>query len=492
MRLGLYAYLPAWSVDLARRREPADLVLIRRRVAQREVVHACCRRAGALGVRPGMTLAHARALTGPDVLVCAHDPVREQRALRALALRMMRLVPSVMVDLPDALCMDASGCERIYGGPEAIARRVHKTLRDLRLSARVALAPSLAGARALARFGEDEITVASRADLCARIRALPVDALDIDEDACASLREMGLVRISQVEDLPRASLVSRFGDDLVLSLDRMMGRAIEAITPLREEDPLRVQRGFDGPVDHTDAIVRTIDAMLADLLARLARRERGVCMLALDLGRADMPPARVSVRLGAPSRDHAHLMRLLGLRLERVRLGLGVETLCLHAVRTAPLPHRQARAWEHAGGHSSEAAHLGDTLIARLGARRVRRVLWRDGRSPDRIFTNAPAYVEPSAPAPPGSAPTDRPSIVFARPICCDVVLLSPSGPLLRVRWRGASREVLSCLGPERISPHWWEGDEEECDCYRVQLDDGTWLWLWRVQERWLARGEWA
>ncbi len=87
-------------------------------------------------------------------------------------------------------------------------------------------------------------------------------------------------------------------------------------------------------------------------------------------------------------------------------------------------------------------------------------------------------------------APTDRPSLVFEHPIACDMMLLAPDGPLMRVRWRRASRAVTACAGPERIEPEWWRDGSAMREYFRVQVEHGIWLRLCR--ERWLVRGEWV
>lgn len=534
MRVGLSAYLAMWSVDLVRRRarsesgEDPRCVLIRREDHRREVVQACCAEALRAGVRPGMTIAHARALLPADPLVRAHDPEGDARALRALGQRLCERVPIVALDGPDGLLMDASGCERLFGGHREIAREVRGAIAELGFTVRVALAPSLAGARALARHGGGVLVVVGEGDLEARVRTLPVEALPVEGEAIAALREMGFARVGEVMDLPRSDLPARFGDDLLLGLDRMLGRAIEPISGMRPVEEASAERVFDGPVADLGVVHRVLRGLLEELSSRLRARELGVTGLGVRIARADLPTASLTIPLSGATRDAGHLWRLLEARLEGVSLGSGVEWLRVSAKRTSRLPHEQRRAWERED-RGRDLAGLVDTLCARLGRHRVRRVVERETRWPDRRFTHEALAGEArrrpvrsvgrlgdgSGRREPGGerraserrgigrnerartdrevgVPTDRPSLVFDRPIACDVVLRAPDGPPLRVRWRGASRGVRACVGPERIAAEWWRDDGGTRDYFRVCLDDGTWLWLCRENDRWLARGEWA
>ena len=74
MDRALCVYLPTWSIDLLRRRERRSescasdqrkqerALLLAAVVNNRRIVVACCERARTKGVRPGLTVSHARAL----------------------------------------------------------------------------------------------------------------------------------------------------------------------------------------------------------------------------------------------------------------------------------------------------------------------------------------------------------------------------------------------------------------------------------------------
>ena len=65
--------------------------------ANQQLVTACCGQSRRAGVRPGMTVAHARALLSNPVVIDV-DPGRDRRLLERLARWMMRFSPFVAID----------------------------------------------------------------------------------------------------------------------------------------------------------------------------------------------------------------------------------------------------------------------------------------------------------------------------------------------------------------------------------------------------------
>ncbi len=111
-----------------------------------------------------MNLAHARALLPPEALeVQPYQPQRDARALHRLARWLMRFSPVVQADVPDGVLLDIAGCEHLFGGETGMLREMRGTLHRLGFSARLAAAPSIGAAHALARFAETPVTTVQAA-----------------------------------------------------------------------------------------------------------------------------------------------------------------------------------------------------------------------------------------------------------------------------------------------------------------------------------------
>lgn len=469
-------------------------ILLAQRDGQRDVVAAMCPVGARAGVRRGMTIAHARALTPADAHIEPHDPRRDERALSKLAVWATRLAPRVAPDPPDGLLMDMSGCERLYGGVERLLDAVHHAFETLRLPHRVALAPTFAAAWGAARYSESSVVMIEE-NAPQALMALPIEALRLDEPVVAALRDVGVETIEQMAALPRASLPARFGESAVLRLDQMFGRAMETITPVRPAPPVRAQRVFDGPTDRLEAVMFVAKELLGALCDDLWRRQCGARRVTVTLFRSDLSPLALSVRLSRPSRDLKHIWSLLEPKIERAHLGCGVECVRLAAGSVMPMAHEQRAHWvapQRADADES-LGRLLDTLVSRLGDARVTRLEPRESHIPERAFFHRAATASPvreraALPASP------RPSRLFDRPRPIEASLMTPEGPLMLLREAQELRRVRQCVGPERIGGEWWRSDEPERDYYRAQMDDGRWVWVFRRRSdgRWFLHGEWV
>jgi protein ImuB len=529
MARALSLYMPLWAIDLSRRRrrreqgregagaglrdrggaEPA--VLLVSAVGQRQLVEACCPRAAARGVRPGMTLAHARALipraAEGGARVEPFTPERDAAALRALAVWAMRFSPLVTPDPSDGLLMEIDGCEHLFGGERGLIEKLLCQVRTMGFAARVGIGPSFGCAWAVARHGDGSTEIVPESRVRETLARLPVRALRIDEETIAGLREVGITRIGHVLDLPRASVPARFGELLLLRLDQAMGTALETITPVRPREPVRAEIVFDGPTTHQETLEAAARDALADLTGALLAQESGVACLDVSLARADEAPARFAITLSRASRSPRHLWSLLRPHLERVHMGFGIEGILLVATRTRRLRHEQ-EAW--AGGGHEEASvqaamgELVDTMVNRLGPERIVRAVPVETHIPERAFRMTPVLAARKEGQTAAITDSPRPSLLLSRPEPMEVIAVVPDGPVVRLRWRGREQTIVTTIGPERIGAEWWRASPLAAhptaphaptrDYYRVQDRAGRWLWIYRELEmgRWFVHGEWA
>ena len=469
-----------------------------------------------------MTLAHARALlpAGGEIRIEPATPRRDAAALERLALWSMRFSPTVAPDPPEGLLLDITGCQRLFRGEGRLLECLAKDLQSLGLTTRLAAAPTIGCAWAVARFGPDACAMIGDGDddIRAAVALLPVAALRLEADIQDALAMIGIERIEHLFDLPRAALPSRFGADLLLRLDQALGRALETINPIRPVQPVTAQRVFDGPTRQLEAIQITVRQLIAQLQVHLRQRESGALRLDLHLSRIDAAPVYLSVALSRPSRDPKHLWSLLQPQVEKVDLGYGVEQLDLTATRVAPLPHEQTTAWadvEVPGSKhlSRRCGQMLDRLTTRLGADRVRRFDVIETHVPERVFVSRPVLESPpSHQCAAQLTAADRPSLLLASPEPLEVIAVSPDGPPSWLKWRGRAQRIVSSLGPERIAGQWWaegtqarrhegtkggggpEGTGGTRDYFKVQDEQGRWLWVYRQLESncWFVHGQWA
>jgi protein ImuB len=433
--------------------------------------------AAALGLAPGLALADARARAARPLAVAAAEPEADAAALRRLALWATRYAPLVAAD-GDGLLLDVTGAEHLLGGEAALLADLVARLGGFGLPARAACAPTPGLAWALARYGAEPVAHVPAGGEAEALADLPVAALRLPPETPAALRRLGFRRVQSLLDAARAPLARRFGTALVLRLDQALGRRPEPLDPVRPPATYAAVRRLLEPVRRREAVVAHARRLMAELAPALEAADVGARRLRLSLYRVDGRVDALAFGLAEPTRSPDHLVRLLGLRLDRDRLdaGFGFETLRLEAVAVAPMTARRA-----ALGAPKDLAPLRDALAQRTGRRPVR-LLPAASHLPERSVAEAGVGAEGDAPAdwtPP--APGARPLLLLDEAEPVDVVALVPDGPPQRFRWRGRLHHVAHAQGPERIAPEWWRAPAGRTrDYYVVEDAAARRLWLYR------------
>jgi len=452
------------------------------------------------GIRPGLPLADAHAVL-PELRALPADAVAEARTLDGLAAWCGRYTPWTAVEsradpLPGAggLWLDVTGCAHLCGGEAALLRDVVRRLEGLGFAARAAVADTPGAAWAVARFGavaEDGTAVVPTGGLRAALAPLPVVALRLDGATAEGLRRLGLRRVGDLIDLPRAPLAARFGEAVLRRLDEALGRRGESLSPRRPVAPLRSRMAFAEPIAAPTDIAAAVRHLLADLCRHLAEARRGARRLELVLYRADGTCVGAAIGTSRPARDAGHLERLFREKLEGLDPGFGVEVMTLIAAVVEELGPSQDDLTADVAP-DEELARLVDRLGNRLGAANVARLLARASHLPEKACREIPALaasVPSSAGDGAGRPLSPRPLHLLAWPEPVEVMAPVPDHPPLMFRWHGRPHRVVRADGPERIAPEWWLADaplDPEAaeratrDYYRVEDERGRRFWLYR------------
>ena len=453
-----------------------------------EVLTAVDDAARRLGLTSGLALAQARAMH-PDIDVAAEDVEVDTALLDSIADWCLRYTPLVACDMPDGLLLDISGCAHLYGGERELIADLSGRLEKSGFAYSLAIAGTIGSAWAAARYGEP----ASYA--CGEERSvlapLPLSALRLPPATVASLARVGLKRIGDIVDLPRAPLTARFGPDVLRQLDRALGHDHEPLTPRLPVAPYVAEQRFPEPIGREEDVLAITVRLARRLQSALDRGGDGVRRIELSLFRTDGVVRRIAAGTSRPLRDPEEIRALFVERLaalaDTLDPGFGFDMARLSVLVAEPCPPEQIGI---AGGEdATELCRLIDRLSARLGPRRVRRLVARDSHIPELAETALPAqainddtgwstfrHYRNEVDLPP------RPLRLLARPEPIEAVAEVPDGPPLRFRWRRALHEVIAAEGPERIEGAWWsEHDGPTRDYFRVEDKSGLRFWLFRA-----------
>jgi protein ImuB len=520
-------YLSVWlrclPTDRIAKRYPPDALVIAAPVKGALRLFAVNDAAATLGLRVGMPLADARAMY-PKLNVADADESADFALLEAVADWCDRYTPLVGLDPPDGLTLDISGCAHLFGGEAALAQDLMRRLSRQGLQARVAIADTVRCAWGVARFS-GEATVLSGEERDA-IAPLPLAALRLPTETIEALSQVGLKRIADVLDLPRAPLVARFGAIFVRRLDQALGREDEPIAPRLPIPAAITEQRFAEPIALERDVLGTIEKLVGKLGALLERRGEGARLLQAALFRTDGKVFRIEVGTSEPLREPARIRHLFADRLgvigDEVDPGFGYDMLRLAALvteRTAPAQTGLAQP-----DHAEELAHLIDRLGARFGLRRVTRFVEQDTHIPEFAVmavgaalpsplwggstavaqrrragwgsSGEPQFYPPPQPFPSRgegarelatvqdtNIPT-RPIRLLARPEPIEAIAEVPDGPPAQFTWRHVRHMVVHAEGPERIAMEWWRDEAGNVlmrDYFRVESREGLRVWLFRA-----------
>jgi protein ImuB len=437
--------------------------------------------AAGLGIEPGMTLADSRARV-PDLVAFDHAPHDDHAWLERLADGCARYTPWVMLDAPDGLVLDVTGCVHLFAGETALAADVAARFGRLGVMASHAFAGNPDAARALARYGT------SGASEDEAVRRLPVVALGLDGEATLALKRAGLKIVGDVVVRPLSAIAARFGQGAATRVRRIIGEADSPLSPRVVRQPLHVERRFAEPVARTEYALQVLGELTAEAIARLEESHEGGRRFVARFFRTDGLVQRLAVETGRPSRDGALVLRLFRERIDAladpIDPGFGFDLIRLYIPVAEALDAAQLKL-EGGAVAEAELAALIDRLSTRLGRGRIRRFAPRNRHLPEQAeFTLAATEPTVSSdwPRAEEGEPPLRPIHLFDPPQMIENVIAGlPDGPPRQFRWRRTLHDIARAEGPERIAAPWWTPREALTrDYYRVEDRRGRRLWIFR------------
>jgi protein ImuB len=435
--------------------------------------------------------------------------------LRSLAHRCRHYSPLVGIEdseTPDSLFLDITGGAHLFGGEGWMVRQVVADFRRWGFVVRAAVADTIGAAWALSRTAARPVIVppGRQAQVLNR---LPVEALRISAEVAEVLRTLGLSTIGHLAALPRETLPSRFGPEILRRLDQAWDHIPEPIVPERPEEPIEAAWGCEPPIESRAAIEVILQRLLERVTNRLQRRNAGILQMDIELSVPGTEPTRFTVGLVRPSLDQKRLRELLHLQLERLQLRGGLAGAMLRVTRTAPLDVDQTALFETA--ERRHARRDLDSLLNRLSNRLGPRAVLCPRLFPDYQPERAVEYatlaeskgrdLQPrqaqkqrrkksshDSELPSRESNPRRPLRLFPEPVPVKVWSVRPHGPPVRLNWRDRDQQIVHCEGPERIETGWWRSPAVHRDYFRADTEDGQRLWLFHARDEgsWFVHGE--
>jgi protein ImuB len=516
-------WLPNWPIQrlvAAGAELKARSVLLYEAKPQRGLkIAACSRAARRAGVHAQMPLAEAIALVEGDrnareesiaPRIEAHDPIADRQAIEELALWCQQFSPIVgleEVSQPSSLYLDVTGLAPLFGGEKALAARIRQAFAERRITVRTALADTLGAAWGIAHFAEPRNELADFLLPTSHLLSLPVAALRLLPESVDCLSDLGIDCVEQLAQLPRETLSSRFGELVLKRLDQARGLLPEALVSHKPSAEFQVEWLLEHPTDRQAMIDFVLESLVEKLIPPLVARREGILRLECRMDLQSTEPLRFCLGLYRASTASKHLLGLLHLQLEKLRLRAKVCAIRLTVLAVGALEREQQELFAEDRDLASprHLASLVDRLASRLGREAVLQPKLLADAQPEHACQYFPLAGRAKKmgskkssqksgrakePEKPERALPLRP-LWLAAPIALEAMAVAPEGPPIRFSAAGSEHRVKTVWGPERIETGWWRHQGVRRDYYRVETQTGQRFWLFRrlKDHRWFLHG---
>jgi len=382
--------------------------------------------ARALGVRPGQTIAQARArASNLAVRVVRPEAVRGELArLAEVALAFGATVAFAEAGAGhasrDVLWVDVTGCAHLHAlpghdGEAVLGIRLARVLEGLGHTCAVAIADGprvaaiLASAAADARAaraalakrkgarvhpddGEAPVVVVPPGKNAAALAPLPASVLPLAESDVRWLHTIGVRTVAELRALPRAALAVRLGAQAPVVLTLADGDDRAPLAPFRPPEIPEEEATLEYGVEGADALTFVAKALADRLAVRLASRAVAVARIELDLaidvallpeGERGSRVQRLAIDLPVPLSSASDLLAALRPKIERFVLRAPVLGAKLRAPALVNKPQAALSLFEAQPKAERALPRLVAELASDLGEEAVGKLVVGDAWAPE-------------------------------------------------------------------------------------------------------------
>ncbi len=465
--------LPALPLQVVERAGVSSLPLVvSEGVAQRPTVACANAAARAAGIREGQSVASARALAG-DLKVVSRDLAAEREALERLAGWAGQYTPMACLD-GQGIALEVEPSLKLFHGHARLTAEIRRGVRALGFHATFGVAPTPLAARLMARAeaqGQPTRGCLTVEELRLRIAELPIFLLDWPEKTLARLTDLGILRMKDVLDLPLEGLARRFGPELALGIERLMGRIADPRVPYAPPPSFRARLELPAEAEGVEALLFPLRRLLAEFEGYLRGRGCGVQRLALGFDHVRRPRTRLEMEFASPEREADFILAIAREKLGRLSLVAPTHSIELRADALLPYAPREGAWLPGPREQSVDRERLVERLSARLGRERVFGIALGNDHRPEKSWAANPGRLPvPPRASDPAEVSCHRPTWLLQRPHR----LVTRQGlPTLQ-------GDLTIAAGPERIEAGWWDGEEVRRDYFVATNPRGEAYWIYR------------
>lgn len=503
-------YVPEFPLAALLRAQPDrgdELLVVADGEGARARLLAVSPQAARAGIRPGLSVAQARAIaTRVSVGVVAEDQLRAARA--ALCDVAESFSPRIEDAGPGVVYLDVSRLasfvvrrsfedlaarseRRWMEGDEErqLATALSQRAAYLGLPAQVGIAGSKVAAYLAARDGSG-MAVIPPGEEWNFLAPVPVSLLQPSAALAATLQRWGIRTIGELAALPRSAVSTRLGAEGAALVARARGEDDRPLVPRPLLPRFEESLDLDYGIETVEPFLFVARGLLDRLTARLAVRGLVCGDLHLSLRLATRGRDDRTVVVGAPSNEVKALLSLLRVHLEAHPPAAAIESVRLGAV-AEKLRAAQLDLFEPSGPAPLRLAVTLARLTAICGDEHVGLPAIADSHRPD-AYGLKPLNPQSPLPRSLGSKREDGCTLTLRmfRPPTPVEVFCQRDRPEF-VRGGSMAGRVVQLAGPWRHSGDWWSECPYARDYYDAQLSDGGVYRLYRELDggSWFVEG---
>lgn len=414
----------------------------------------------------------------PGGVTLEQDPGAEAAVFEPVVVVIEALVPRVEVAEPGLAFVPIDGAVRYYGGEEEVLAEVVADVESVASGGRFGIAGGPFAARWAAVTAPGRIVT----DDTAFLAGLDVGTLRMD-DLAATFRRLGVGTLGDLARLPRAAVLSRFGN-IGAAAHRLAGGEDRVPVPREIPQDLAVEIRFEEPLLLLEQVGFAARTLAHRLMGMLVAHGVAPHRIEISAAAADGTERHRVWRSSDPFDESALTERTwwqLRAWIETAGIPGGVVRMRIAPAdlsgegRPLTLFENIAVRIEAERAIARVQALVGPDAVLQATPRGGRapsqRVLWRRwGEEQPRTHRDEVPWR--------GAIPTPSPALVIPDPRPVEIEW--DAGMPVRVRLRSRWESVLSWAGPWRVTGRWWAG---EAAASRYQMVTSTGALLCDVRE---------
>tara|TARA_B110000503_G_scaffold44227_1_gene72251 strand:- start:13061 stop:14536 length:1476 start_codon:yes stop_codon:yes gene_type:complete len=480
-KIWLYLHFPLLPLETLIAGQDADFCLQKPTAVVAQANNSyrivCCNTgADSTGIEPNLALSTALALC-PELVVLQQQPEQEKAALYQLALTAYNFSPVVIIDEPQGIWLELSGCDRLFKGYNNLLDKLHLALLSQSFTADVGIAFSADAARLLCQPGFPSHLPCST-QIAEQLQTLPLTEFATSEKQLRHFHQLGIHSFGDLLALPRASLGQRFGIELLRTLELLLAEkpcSLERFEPAETfHDVLQHPQGIISKEGLLFPMKTLVQRFQLYLHARQCRCRGLEWRFESLFGET----CSMTVTLSNSENNGASILSLSRLQLERLLLPGSIEKISLFSDNFAESTLGSFDLFgDPLQANTTSTSSLIDKLNARLGAEALRQPMLSNNYLPEDASTLVAALNYSDLDVPSDAL---QPLWLLPKPI-----------PIQMRQTQLFWREPLYILsGPRRLQGNWWQSEQQR-DYYLACDKSGARYWLFKecASAHWFVHG---